>query len=105
MNFLKNIFGGGGRSGNIDDQRGLYLYVRPKRCDQIVEVRIDLWNDLSEREGGGYLVRKVAQATRCPFAAELHLTFTEKRIVIDKGIENGEFVDETTYQAWLAEKA
>ncbi|MDX1994657.1 MAG: hypothetical protein SF029_19900 [bacterium] len=104
MNFLKNLFGGGGKPQNTSEGgRAIYLYVRPKRCDQIVRVRIDLWNDLSENdEGGGYFVRKTAQGTRCPFAAEIHVSFDGKRNITQQGVENGAFVEEAEYEAWLA---
>lgn len=101
MNFLKKLFGGKGGA----DSRGLYVYVRPKRCDQIVQVRIDLYNDLSKSDDGkGYFVRKIAEAARCPFPAELHLYFNNQRKLTEKRIENGEYVTEDEYRAWMAEK-
>ena len=103
MNFLKNLFGGGGSSR---DKRSLYLYVRPKRCDKLVAVRIDLYNDLSlADEGSGYFVRKIAQAARCPFPAELMLYFDKNRKLTNSTIENGEFVSEEEYDTWVQEQA
>jgi hypothetical protein len=103
MNFLKNLFGGS--RGGSGDKRSLRLYVRPKRCDRLVEVRIDLYNDLSQEDDGkGYFVRKIAQAARCPFPAELYLQFDGNRRLVEQSIENGEFVTEEEYQAWLAEQ-
>ncbi len=100
MNFLKNLFGGGGPSG---DGRSFYVYVRPKRCDQIIEVRIDLYNDLSLSEhDSGYFVRKVAQATRCPFPAEMTLYFDKNRRYTYGDVEDGELVSTQAYEAWLA---
>ena len=101
MNFLKSLFGGG-KAG--DDKRAYYVYVRPKRCDQIVEVRIDLYNDLSRNEEGGYWIRKVAQAIRCPFPAEIVLHFDNKKKMIDSEVTNGELVEKEEFDAWLAEK-
>jgi hypothetical protein len=103
MNFLKKIFGGG--SGGYDDH-SIYVYVRPKRCDQIVLVRIDLFNDLSQNDlSDGYFVRKIAQAARCPFQAEITLEFDKNRKITDRHIENGEFATEEQYKLWLETKA
>lgn len=102
MNFLKNLFSGGGNSG---DARGFFVYVRPKRCDQIIEVRIDLRNDLSLTDDGGYWIRKVAQAARCPFPAEVVLHFDKNRRLVSSEVSDGEEVDKAEYEAWLAEKA
>lgn len=100
MNFLKKLFGGSGGG----DKRSLHIYVRPKRCNQIVEVRIDLYNDLSQDDEGGYFVRKVAQAARCPFPAELMLHFDSRRILRESQVENGEIVSEEEYTAWVGER-
>jgi hypothetical protein len=103
MNFLRNLFGGG--SGSSDDGRSLFVYVRPKRCDQIVEVRIDLMNDLSTTDAGdGFWVRKIAQAIRCPFPAEIVLYFDKSKRITSREITDGEFVESAEYEAWQAQK-
>lgn len=95
MNFLKKLFSGGGQSSND----GYYVYVKPKMCQEIVEVRINMKNDLSPTEDyNGYWVRKVASATRCPFQAEITLHFDKSRNLLDREIENGEFVTEVDYR-------
>lgn len=107
MNFLRNIFGGGGggNTGSSGDQRGFYVYVRPKMCKELVEVRIDTMNDLSgEDHGDGFFVRKTARAIRCPFPVEMTLHFDKNRNFLSGEIENGEFVTSQDYAAWLAEK-
>ena len=50
MDFLKRLFGGGGASG--EDSAGLYYYVKPKGCDEVVRVRINRNNDLSLDDDG-----------------------------------------------------
>lgn len=104
MNFLKKLFGGvGGSGGNANAQ---YFYVRPKRCDEIVEVRVNLHNDLSQNDDGdGYFVRKLVRANRCPFTAELHITFDNNRRIVQIGVQDGAAVEAEDYQAWLASKA
>jgi hypothetical protein len=101
MNFLKNLFGG---EGGVQDKRGYYVYVRPKRCDQLLEVRIDLYNDLSLDDDGGYFVRKIAQSARCPFPAEITLNFDKNRSFLKRNIVDGEFVEKSEYEAWNAER-
>ena len=103
MNFLKRLFsGGGGASG---DKRSFYVYVRPKRCDEIVEVRIDLMNELSQEDTGkGYFVRKIARGVRCPFPAELLLRFDQNRRAVETQIKDGEVVSAEEYEQWLATK-
>ena len=89
MNFLKSLFSGGEQSNND----AYYIYVMPKMCKEIVEVRINMKNDLSPTEDyKGYWVRKVASATRCPFQSEITLHFDKSRRLLDREIENGEFV-------------
>ena len=101
MNFLRKLFGGSGTSA---DQRSIYVYVRPKRCDEIVEVRIDLLSDLSMTDdGSGYWMRKIAQAVRCPFPAEITLHFDKNRKVVSQEVTDGELVDRDTYDTWAAD--
>lgn len=104
MNFLKNLFGGGGSGPN--GGRYLTLYVQPKMCKEILEVRVDLHNSLSLTDDeSGYFVRKVASGTRCPFSAELYLEFDKGRTLLNQSIENGRFVTEADYRAAQAGSA
>ena len=96
MNFLKSLFGGGGRH----EDRGIYFYVQPKMCKEILRVRVDPLNDLSQTDDGkGYWCRKVASAARCPFQAEIELYFDKNKRFKDSSVENGELVSE---EAWAA---
>ena len=100
MGFLKKLFG----SGSQREKDALYVYVRPKYCAQIVAVRVHLLNDLSWTDDGtGYFVRKVAQAVRCPFPAEVYLHFDKNRRLTGSEVEKGELVSKEEYQQWLAE--
>lgn len=99
MGFIRRLFGGGGGK-----PRDTVFYVRPKRCEEIVAVRIDLYNEPSQTDDGGYFLRKIVRGERCPFPAELHLNFDQNRRLIQVGVENGETVDESDYRAWLAER-
>ena len=101
MDFLRRLFGGRGTPTGPDGDRGLYMYVRPKHCKEIVVVRIDPLNDLSRNDtGDGFFVRKMARAIRCPFPAEFTLYFDKGRRFVDSEISDGEFVEEEEYLAW-----
>lgn len=103
MQFLKKLFGSGGSRG---DNRTIYLYVRPKRCDKIAEIKIDLYNELSLNDTeDGYFVRKIAQIIRCPFPSEVHIRFNKRRQIIEQTAENGEFVTREEYEEWLAQQS
>lgn len=103
MNFLKNLFGGDGNNQSSDN-RGLYFYVRPKMCQEVVQVRIDVQNELTALDEGGYFVRKVVSAHRCPFQSELHVTLDSNRNVKQIGVDKGEIVEREDYDAWLAQQ-
>jgi hypothetical protein len=103
MNFLKWLFGGG--AANTGDG-GYYLYVRPKMCKEIVRVRVNLTNDASLNDDeSGYILRKTASATRCPFQAEITLHLNKSRAIVDREISNGEFVTEADYLAYTEQTA
>lgn len=103
MNFLKKIFGGG-RDGRQGD--AMYLYVKPKACDEILEVRIDMRNNLSlADDGDGYFMRKLARGVRCPFETEIIMHFDRDRRIINREINNGEFVTAEEYQQYRAQKS
>jgi hypothetical protein len=100
MDFLRKLFGGGGQSQNPS---AYYLYVRPKMCKEVVQVRVNLTNDASLNDDeSGYVLRKTASASRCPFQAEITLHLNKSRVVTEREITNGEFVTEADYEAYMA---
>jgi hypothetical protein len=98
MQFLRSLFGGGPRAAQ---DTGLYYYVRPRGCDEVVRVRIHPYNDLSEHDGGGYFVRKVVMGSTCFQRVELELEFNGNRVVTDTRVSGGELVDAAAYEAWV----
>jgi len=104
MNFFKRRtpkFGTPGSSPEMGDKNAYFVYVRPKRCQEVVRVRINLMNDLSLTDDeSGYFVRKLASAQRCPFQAEISLLFDRNRRLVDTQVENGEMVTQADYVAW-----
>ncbi len=104
MNILKNLFGGGSGGNNADDG-GIYFYVRPRGCEEVVKVRIDPRNDLSQADdGSGYFVRKLARGTTYPCFREIEmmLHFDSNRNLTETEVQRGEMVDEEAYTTWLA---
>ena len=100
MNFLKNLFGGGGARS---DDRGIYFYVQPKMCAEILRIRVDPMNDLSRTDDGkGYWVRKVASGHRCPFQAEVELYFDKNKRFKDSAVTQGRLASEAEWQAQQA---
>lgn len=96
MQFLKSLLGGGSRS----DDRGIYFYVQPKACQEILRIRVDPMNDLSRSdEGNGYWVRKVASGYRCPFQAEVEIYFDKNKRMISSEVTNGKLVSEEDWRA------
>ncbi|GIK30349.1 MAG: hypothetical protein IT298_17190 [Chloroflexi bacterium] len=101
MGFFRRLFGGGRA---VD--RYVTYYVRPKRCSEVLAVRVDRYNDLSlSDDGKSYFVRKVARGERCPFPAELLIDFNGSRVEVHVDVQDGELVDEAAYQAYLGQRA
>ena len=93
MNFLKNLFGGGGSAK--PDKRFYVFQVKCKRCGEMLEGRVDLDNDLSlNDEGDGYIVRKgLIGSNRCFQQIEVELIFDSSRQLQAKDITGGTFVE------------
>ena len=103
MNFLKKLLGGDGSR----DDRGMYFYVIPHRCDDVLRVRVEMANDLSQSDDGkGYWVRKLASSSnyKCN-QVELTLFFDGNRRLVDQEIEGGKMVDAAAYDSWKEAQA
>ncbi len=101
MDFLKKLFGGGvgGSGGDV----GIYFYVKPSGCDEVVRVRINRNNDLSLADDGkNYWVHKVVMGTTCFQRVELDVYFKPSRQVSETNISGGELVKKEDYEAWVA---
>ncbi len=82
------------------DSGGMYtLRVKCNRCDEILEVRINLYNDLSveyDPAGGvtGFSCRKILRGNnRCFQPIEVTLKYDSRRRVREKTIRGGQYVD------------
>lgn len=106
MQFLRSLFGAGPRPARqTGDPDGLYYFVRPDGCEEVVRVRINRNNDLSLTEDGtGYLVHKHVRGVKCRQGVELDLYYNSKRQLINAEVSGGALVTEADYQAWLAKQ-
>jgi hypothetical protein len=94
MSFLKNLFGG---TPAKPEKRYYTFNVKCNRCEEIIEGRVDLDNDLSlEYEGNStfYIVRKgLIGNNRCFQQVEVELKFTPERTLIEQQAQGGKFVE------------
>ena len=91
MGFLAKLFGGGGTSSGTNF---LTINVICDHCGETIEGRINMNNDLSLDDAGGYRVRKVLMGnSRCYQKVEVMLKFDSSRRVLEKLISGGKFVE------------
>ncbi len=80
------------------DSHALYYAVRCQRCGEVINVRADLYNELSVEYGenelpAGYFYRKVLIGRgRCFQTVEVTMTFDAQRRLTSRKITGGEFV-------------
>ena len=93
---LKSIFAAGG--GDAD---ALWIYVRCKRCGEVIKTRIDLRSSLSMADAGGYVANKtlIGGGQLCFQRIEVTLHFNESRQLVDREITFGEFITAEEYDA------
>lgn len=107
MEILKRLFGGGGSSSasgssRSGDAAGVYFYVKPMGCDEIVRVRIDRNNDLSLADDNkSYVVHKLVRGTKCFQSVEVDLYFDSNRKLVNSELQHGAMATEDDYQAWV----
>ena len=91
MGFFKKLFGGGTSSLSSD----FYTFtVCCDRCGETIEGRVNLSNDLSLDDEGGYHVRKVLMGSgRCFQQIEVMFKFDASRTLLEKQISGGTLVE------------
>lgn len=91
MGFLKKLFGGGSTSSSAD----FYTFdVICDRCGETIQGKVNLSNDLSLDNEGGYHVRKVLMGGgRCFQQIEVVLKFDASRQVRGQQVSGGKFVE------------
>jgi hypothetical protein len=116
---LKSMLGlGGGGAGQTAD-RGLYTYVRCNRCQDVVRVRINMANEVSEisdepdedavqgapvNPDARYAVTKGVVDSKCFRPMRLTILFDSRRRELESIVEGGEVVDEAAWQAVRASR-
>ena len=82
------------------EQNDYWVYARCKRCKEVIKTRIDLRNDLSQADDGGYIVNKTLVGNQLCFERiTVALHFSRNRQLVDQQIERGEFITAETYEA------
>lgn len=80
-------------AGDEQAGTGCWVYVRCKRCGEVIKTRIDLQSDLSQQEQGGYLTRKTLVGNQhCFERIEVELTFDKQRRLVGRQISGGDFI-------------
>ena len=98
----KSIFGGGSGGGAAGDV-GLYYYIKSKKSGEIIRLRVNPNNGLSESDAGGeYFVRKQLHGTRGWDPIEVELTYDKNRKLSEIKITGGEQVDQDAFEAQQA---
>ncbi len=83
-----------------------WIYARCRRCGEAIKVRLDLKNDLSDRDEGGYIVHKTLMGNQhCFERLEVTLIFDDNRKLVDQTISRGEFITMEEYEAYQIAKA
>ncbi len=93
FNRIKSAFAGGGVSSPI-----LWLYVQCNKCGTPVAVRVNLFNDPSIDDQGGYILRKEIMDNKCFRLMSAELRLDDSRRIKDQTIEGGKFITRQQYE-------
>jgi hypothetical protein len=89
LDSLKSLFSGGAGQSKDD----YWVYVRCRRCGELIKTRVDLLNHLSARDEGGYLTQKTLVGNQLCFQRiEVTLIFDENRRLVDREATGGDFI-------------
>ena len=103
MDFLRKLFGGGSGGAKVaGDPDGLYYFVRPDGCDEVVRVRVNRLNDLSLMDDGSYWVHKLVRGVKCRQQVELDLYYDSGRKLKNTEVSGGTLMTEEDFEAWTA---
>lgn len=94
LDSIKSMFAG------EPEQNEYWVYVQCRRCREVIKTRIDLRNDLSETDDGGYTVNKTLVGSNLCFERiNITLFFDRSRRLVDQQIERGQFITAEEYEA------
>ena len=96
LNSLKSLFSG----GEQPDEAVYWIYARCHRCGEVIRTRIDLINNLSPLDEGGYTVHKTLVGSQRYFERiEVRLIFDEGRRLVEREISRGDFITREEFEA------
>jgi hypothetical protein len=99
MDRLRRLFSG---APTASKDVGLYYYVKCARCGEVIRVRINPMNDLSQSDqGSGFFARKTIVGQRCFNRIDADFTFSggDSRKLSDASISGGTLVDKAAFDA------
>ncbi|MBI5929143.1 MAG: hypothetical protein HY862_07540 [Chloroflexi bacterium] len=106
MGFLRNIqslFRGGAKG----QDGGVYLYVkvhkvpnRPSPEDEIVQLRLNPYSDVSEDDDGNFFAKKTVVGPRSFRRAEITVFFDNKRNIRGHEVSGGEVTTEEDFNRY-----
>ena len=104
MTWWQRLFGGNKQSS----AREQYLYVQCQRCQTMLAVRIDLYNDVSAEydDASGqehYILRKDIVDARCFQRMHAEIHYDQHRREQKRSLQGGTFLDAATYQQLVAD--
>ncbi len=103
MGFLDRVKSAFASPGS--DPNAMWLYVRCARCGTPLAVRVDLRNEPSiDYETGGYVLHKEMMDNKCFLLMHAEVRFDDKRNVIERKVDKGEFITAEEYQAMTNRK-
>ncbi|MFN8455609.1 MAG: hypothetical protein U0401_13240 [Anaerolineae bacterium] len=96
LDSLKSFLGG----GPPPRDEGYWIYVRCRRCGEVIKTRLDLSHNLTENDEGGYTASKTLVGSKLCFERiEVTLTFDEQRRLLGRDITRGDFITAEEFAA------
>ncbi len=99
--------GGGGRSGFGDDAHVYWVHAQCRRCGEPLRTRIDLRNEPSEEDDGGFVVHKALTGSGkyyCFQTVDVTLHFDrQKKTVVSSDVAGGQLITAEEYPALLTQ--
>ena len=93
MGFLKKIGRALFPATGSKEAPAYIIRARCNRCGEELQARVNLYNDLSQGDGEGYVCRKVLiGSNRCFQRVEVTLKFNANRNVTEREISGGTFI-------------
>lgn len=97
MAFLKKMFGGGDKPPK---DNGIYIYVKLKRSNEVVSLRLDPQHELNlDPDKAGYFSKKHIVGPQTYQRAEATFYFNEEKKLVDASIDGGELSTQEAYDA------